>query len=256
VTTSRPDLSAAEPLAQIEDLYSECLPQLHAFAYRMLGDNDDALDAVQESFARALAAADTFRGDSAPLTWLFSIVRNTCLQKLRGAARRTFDGYDRVISTCAEATPTESEFERRTYVAQVKEGCRIGLLQCLPVSQRCVFVLHLLNGVSIAQVGEIMGKSPNSVRILLSRARSRLRVFLCENCALLGGTACKCADMIGFSLAHGLIERFRPEMSLAEIRDELSRFSDEVELYRSLPDAAVVLAAVLASGRYRVLTIE
>ena len=144
----------------IERLYHDCLPRVYAFALRMLGDREAALDVAQESFAIALARADSFRGDSSPQTWLFSIARHLCLRRLRGARARSFDDFEAIIAQHAEEPSTAHlEIERRVYVDEVKEGCLVGLLQCLPFSQRCVFVLHLLNDLPIADVGAIMGRA-------------------------------------------------------------------------------------------------
>jgi RNA polymerase sigma factor (sigma-70 family) len=248
---------AAKPSTNIdvEGLYAECLPRVYAFALRMLGDREAALDVAQDSFAVALARADSFRGESAPLTWLLSITRNLCLKRLRGRRARSFDDFESLIDRYAvEPSPEFSEIERRSYVEEVKEGCLVGLLQCLPFSQRCVFVLHLLTDLPTADVGRIMGKSENSVRILLSRARSRMRAFLCQHCSLLGGSTCSCDHMIDFSLERGLIEKYGAEPGVSQIKEELRRFSDEVDLYRSLPQADAAVAQLMKSGRYSIFS--
>jgi hypothetical protein len=95
-----------------------------------------------------------------------------------------------------------------------------------------------------------MRRSPNAVRILVTRARSRLREFLCRNCEHLGGGRCRCVNMIEFSLEHDLIDRYRPTTDIPGIRRELRRFSDEVSLLRSLPRPEDAIADALASGRY------
>ena len=239
----------------IEALYSEHVPRVFSFALRMLGDEEDARDIVQETFAAALASADSFRGESSALTWILAIAKNRCLMRLRGARELTFDGIETLIDREAEEiSPAHSELERRYYVEAVKEGCLLGLLQCLPCAQRCVFILHLLNELSIAEVGKIMGKSDNAIRVLLSRARSGLRDFLCENCSLMSGTKCSCANMVEFSLKRGLIERYRPEFGIPAIREELLRFADEVQLFRSLPEPEAAISRLLTEGRYRILS--
>jgi RNA polymerase sigma-70 factor (ECF subfamily) len=221
----------------------------------MLGDRDAALDVVQESFAIALAQADTFRGEAAPMTWLTAIARNLCLRRTRRLRERTFEDFEALIEQYAQPpTSAYSDPERRSYVGEVKQGCLIGLLQCLPPSQRCVFVLHILNDLSITEVASVMGKSQNAVRVLLSRARSSMRRFLCQNCALLGGVNCQCANMIEFSLARHLIAPYQEQVNTDSVADELRRFADEVELYRSLPDPTAAIAAALESTRFAVFS--
>lgn len=249
---SSPAMSAGTSL-DVEQLYGACCDRLYAFAYRMLGDRDAALDVVQESFVVALAQADTYRGEAAPLTWLTAIARNLCLRRMRRLRERTFEDFVTTIEAHARLpTSAYSGPERRFYLAEVREGCLIGLLQCLPRSQRCVFVLHVLNDLPIADVASVMCKSQNAVRILLSRARSSMRRFLCRNCALLGGANCECANMVAFSLARHLIAPYQHNVDTARMVHDLRRFADEVELYRSLPDPAAGIAAALESGRFAI----
>jgi len=247
-----PAMTAGTSL-DVEQLYEACSGRLYAFAYRMLGDRDAALDVVQESFIVALARADTYRDDAAPLTWLTAIARNLCLRRARRLRELTFEDFEAIIEEHAlPPASTYSDPERRFYLAEVREGCLIGLVQCLPRSQRCVFVLHVLNDLPIADVASVMGKSQNAVRILLSRARSSMRRFLCRNCALLGGVHCECANMIEFSLARHLIAPYRRKVDTGSVADDLRRFADEVELYRSLPDPAAGIAAALESTRFAI----
>ena len=252
-TVPYPSSVKPETSLDIEQLYSAGSDRIYAFAFRMLGDRDAALDVVQESFAIALAHADTFRGEAAPMTWLTAIARNLCLRRTRRLRERTFKDFEALIEQQAQVSvSTLPGVERHFYAAEVKEGCLIGLLQCLPPSQRCVFVLHILNDLSIADVATIVGKSQNAVRILLSRARSSMRRFLCQNCNLLGGANCECANMIEFSLARHLIAPCEHNVDTDSVVDDLRRFADEVELYRSLPNPTAAIAAALESTRFAI----
>jgi RNA polymerase sigma-70 factor (ECF subfamily) len=252
--TSAPPPSPVAPELDIERLYAEYLPRVHGFALRMLGDGEAALDVAQDTFTAAFARRESFRGESAPLTWLLSIARNLCLKRLSRAQGRKFEDFEAVMAYAQEPSPDHPASELSLYVEEVKEGCLVGLLQCLPVTQRCVFVLHLLNDVPIADIARIMDKSENSVRILLSRARSRMRAFLCENCSLLGGTKCACANMVEFSLKRDLIAASRPRPGVDQIKFELRRFADEVELYKSLPERDRTLTRAIEGGRYAIFT--
>ena len=58
--TIEPPAARPSTNIDIEGLYAECLPRVYAFALRMLGDREAALDVAQDSFAVALARADSF----------------------------------------------------------------------------------------------------------------------------------------------------------------------------------------------------
>lgn len=69
--------------AELSELYMRYAPLLHVRARSILGDDAEAGDAVQETFARVLRAGDAFRRESSPLTWLYQINTNWCLNRLR-----------------------------------------------------------------------------------------------------------------------------------------------------------------------------
>lgn len=69
--------------AELSDLYMRYAPILHARARQVLGSDADADDAVQETFARVIRAGDGFRGESSPLTWMYQVNTNWCLNRLR-----------------------------------------------------------------------------------------------------------------------------------------------------------------------------
>jgi RNA polymerase sigma factor (sigma-70 family) len=242
-------------IQDIGRLYEETLPRLYSFALRMLGDEEAARDVAQETFALAIAKADSFRAESAASTWIFSIARNLCLKRLQGARERSFGDMETLIDNQGARPPSErSDAERRFYVEEVKQGCLLGLLQCLPLAQRCVFILHLLNEVPVAEVATIMDKSENAIRILLTRARSGMKGFLCNNCSLMkAGNTCSCENMIDFSLKRDLIAKYGPTMSAPEIAGELRLFADETELFMSLPDPAEAFSRLVRSGRLEIL---
>ena len=86
----------AKPLPNIDQGFAERVDQafrsyesrlFHA-ALRITRNEDDARDAVQEGMVSALRHADRFRGESAPASWLYSIVVNAALYQRRRAAAR------------------------------------------------------------------------------------------------------------------------------------------------------------------------
>ena len=68
---------------EISEMYVRYAPILHARARGILGDDAEAGDAVQETFARVIRAGDGFRAEASPLTWLYQINTNWCLNRLR-----------------------------------------------------------------------------------------------------------------------------------------------------------------------------
>jgi RNA polymerase sigma-70 factor (ECF subfamily) len=75
-------------LPSIEELYSRHGPMVFRRARAILGDEQSAQDAMQEVFVKAIRERETFRGESSPVTWLYKITTNLCLNRIRDASRR------------------------------------------------------------------------------------------------------------------------------------------------------------------------
>lgn len=198
-------------VAALAEVHGEALI---AFARGMLGSRADAEDATQETFLRAHREASTFRGASAPSTWLFAIARNVCLDRLRSRAARSFAVLDDVVAhgireAARPGAPhlgAEDAAHRAQYVAAVRDGCLLGTLACLTPDQRAAFVLRTLTDLPTDEVAQMLDRSPNAVRVLVHRARARLKDFLCRRCSLWDqANPCRCENLVAFSLAHGWI---------------------------------------------------
>jgi RNA polymerase sigma-70 factor (ECF subfamily) len=159
-------------LAQHEDA-------IYRFALRMCRDEEAAKDVLQESMIAAARNLSSFRGDSAPTTWLFTITRSFC-----GKQRRRRKGepaqYEPLVSEAGE------EIERAPFVDAARtpdvaaEGAEIDraitdAIDELEASQRDVLVLRDVEGLSANEVGEVLGLSVEAVKSRLHRARVRLR---------------------------------------------------------------------------------
>jgi RNA polymerase sigma-70 factor, ECF subfamily len=220
----------------LDELYAEHGRRVFLLALRMTGDRELAADVTQDTFALVAARLDGFRGDCAVGTWIFAIARNRCLSAMDRARRGSFRAMqDLVDAAAAETPPVLEEMERRWCVGQVREGCLLGLLRCLPFHQRMAFILSVLFGMPARDVSRILGKSVNSARILASRGRAALKEFLCANCTHCGtGNPCRCESFVGFSLKRGWIEAYSPSFGVEEVAAEICGIKDEVRMYQLL----------------------
>lgn len=74
--------------AELAELYDRYAPVLHQRCYRILKNEEAARDAVQETFAKVIRNAHTFRQQSSPLTWMYRISTNYCLNQVRNGNTR------------------------------------------------------------------------------------------------------------------------------------------------------------------------
>jgi RNA polymerase sigma-70 factor (ECF subfamily) len=155
-----------------------------AVARRMLGNEEDAQDAVQEAFLSAHRAIDRFAGDSRFYTWLHRITINAALMRLRRRKARNERSIDDLLPRFREdghrahhgspwrdtaENEVESEETRRLIQTRIKE---------LPDSYRTVIVLRDIEGLSTEETAEHLGINPGAVKTRLHRARLALRELL------------------------------------------------------------------------------
>jgi RNA polymerase sigma-70 factor (ECF subfamily) len=145
---------------------------LRSVAFRMLGSQAEADDAVQEAWFR-LHRSDT--SEVANLGgWLTTVVARLCLDMLRSrAAKReeTIDG--RVPDPVVE--PWDDQPEHRAVLADSVGLALLVVLELLPPAERLAFVLHDMFGVPFEEIATIVDRSPAAARQLASRARRRVR---------------------------------------------------------------------------------
>lgn len=147
----------------------------HAYdlAYGFVNDHDDAEDVAQESFLRAWQGLVRFRGEAGFGTWLYRIVTNVALNRVKqknSAARRRLphDGTGDIPHD--PPWPDLSRIDVRTHVERA--------LHELPTLQRAVVILRHINGLSTKQVSGILGCSEGTVKTHLHRGLVKLRKLL------------------------------------------------------------------------------
>jgi RNA polymerase sigma-70 factor, ECF subfamily len=144
---------------------------LRAVAYRMLGTQDEADDAVQEAWLR-LSRTDSDQVENLR-AWLTTVVGRVALDMLRvRKARREWpdDHLEPIVSEAAEDNPAEE--------AELADSIGLAMLvvlDSLSPAERVAFVLHDMFGVPFSEIGEITGRAPDAARQLASRARRRVR---------------------------------------------------------------------------------
>jgi len=148
--------------------------RLFRLARAVLGSDQDAEDAVQESYIRAYAALDRFEGRSSVATWLSRIVFNEAL-RARAAGRRRL-----ARSPCDEtpdrSTPTVEGLERAESRRLAAEA-----LDTLDDIPRAVTMLRLVQGLSTRETAESLDLSETNVKVTLHRAKRRLSEALREH---------------------------------------------------------------------------
>lgn len=159
------------------DLYREARPQLFRFARLRLATDEQAEDAVAETFARAMAAAGRYRAGPGPLPWLVGICRNVVREAYRAGGRvQSIDpaGFVARADPAPEAGPAE-----RAVADEDADGLRRAYA-LLSEDDREVLALRVVVGLDADAAAEVLGKRAGAVRMAQSRALARLRRHLEE----------------------------------------------------------------------------
>ena len=161
--------------------------KLYALALRVTRDQDLAADAVQDAFAAALERAGQFRGESAPSTWLYRIVYNKAIDRLRARGRDVAPEREEAPDDDEAGFPLGTRFppapDEALLSAETRDAIDRALAELTPV-QRAIFELREAEGRPTEEVSKIVGLPAGTVRVYLHRARLKLRRLLAES---LGG---------------------------------------------------------------------
>ena len=133
----------------------------------MLGDPAEAEDAAQEAFVRAWQALPRFRGDAAFGTWMYRVVTNRCLTRLRD--RRVSDPLPEAEALQAPGTDTADSAVARVQIEAVKRA-----IDQLTPEQRAPWVLRELEGLSYEQIADALDLSLSAVKARIHRARQEI----------------------------------------------------------------------------------
>ena len=164
-----------------EALVTAYQKQVYNLALRTVGNPEDAADLSQEAFLRAYRSIASFRGDSKFSVWLYRLTTNICIDFLRSKGRKptvslTMENDDeetQELDVADDRFDPEENFQRAELQRAVQRG-----LNSLPEEFRTILILRELEGMSYAEIGEILHLEEGTVKSRLFRARSRLCDFL------------------------------------------------------------------------------
>jgi len=154
------------------ELYRRYLCPLYRFVRSQVGDDATAEDLTAHVFFKALSSAASYRGEGSYSAWLFRIAHNS-LASFRERQSRSVVVTEEVPE---EVDPTPSPASQ-VIVGEARDIVWDTVAQ-LPPAQKEVVALRYIQDFSIEEVSEITSRSRGAVRILLHRARTRLRKAL------------------------------------------------------------------------------
>ena len=151
-------------------LYDTHVDQIYRLTFRLTGAEHTAREVTQNTFVKAFASLDGFRGDSAFGTWLHAIAVSLSLNEIRRRKREWARNAPLDDATAlAESGPRSDPFLREKVMGAVKD---------LPEGCRTVFMMHDAEGYTHQEIAAALGVTVGTSKAQLSRARGKLRVAL------------------------------------------------------------------------------
>lgn len=161
-----------------EQLVERYSSRLFSVTHRLLQNEDDARDAVQDTFVSAFRSIDTFAGQAQFSTWLHRIACNAALMKLRTQRRRREDLFDtEADNNWQEAQALQDSIDQLLHRQEIRTMVHACIAE-LPDTYRTVVLLRDIEELNTTETAHRLGTSPTAVKLRLHRARKALRVLL------------------------------------------------------------------------------
>lgn len=161
-----------------DQIMIHCQRKITGLTWRLLGNEEDARDAAQETFLRAYKHLKSFKTDRDFNGWLYRIAVNVChdMGRKRAVRHQQFASLESgceqgTLDALARSANDAEEFlmleQRRAMVADA--------LNALPPKERAAIVLRDMEGLSTEEVALMTGTRPATVRVQISSARAKIK---------------------------------------------------------------------------------
>ena len=164
-----------------EEMVRSYSPRLLAVARRMLRNEEEAREAVQEAFVSAFRGMASFQGDSRVSTWLHRIAVNASLMRLRTRRRKPETSIEELLPNFLEdghhvdaPQPWQAGAQELVERSEVRSAVREAIDR-LPDTHRNVLLLRDIEELDTAEVARLLEISEGAVKTRLHRARVALR---------------------------------------------------------------------------------
>jgi RNA polymerase sigma-70 factor (ECF subfamily) len=148
--------------------------QIYGLTLRMLGRDEEAKDATQETFLSAYRNLSKFRGEAKFSSWIYRIALNICNTKLRGRARGTvsIEGQreESGIEIAADLDDLGSNIQQQQVTLHVRRA-----LQAIPAEMRQVIIMKEYEGLKFSEIAEILNIPVSTVKTRMYTGLAELR---------------------------------------------------------------------------------
>ena len=155
-----------------EKLVKEFQPLVFRLAFRLLCNEEDAKDMVQETFIKVWKNLNRYEFKYLFSTWIYKIMQNLCYDKLRSAKQTKI--YLSNISLAEQNFISSENIEKDVINKELGEYI-LFFTQNLTPKQKIVFTLRDIEGLEVNEIEKITGLSPNKIKSNLYLARNKIK---------------------------------------------------------------------------------
>lgn len=148
--------------------------QIYCLTLRMLGRDEEAKDATQETFLSAYRNLSKFRGEAKFSSWIYRIALNVCNTRLRGRSKVTISLDEQRETTGFELAANIDDLSRGIQQEQVASHVRRAL-SGLPAEMRQVIIMKEYEGLKFSEIAVILGIPISTVKTRMYTGLSELR---------------------------------------------------------------------------------
>ncbi|WP_455673405.1 RNA polymerase sigma factor [Phocaeicola sp.] len=167
------DKSRKNDAAAFARLVSEYQGMVFRLAFRLLCDEDETRDMVQETFVKIWLSINKYDGTCRFSTWIYKITCNTCYDRLR-ALQRSPSAYSS-DSACTDWNMKSEENIEEVLANKELASLILRFTEELTPKQKLVFTLRDIEGLEVAEVVTITGLSAEKIKHNLYQARKQIR---------------------------------------------------------------------------------
>ena len=162
-------------VSAFETLINKHKELVYTVAIQIVKNKEDAEELAQDAFIKAYNSINSFKGDSKFSTWLYRIVYNLSVSKIRKKKKNLINIDDIPISGASVSDTYEnySGLEKEERLAQLKQA-----INKLNEDEAFIITLFYMEGMSVKDISEITNLTDSNIKIKLHRARKKLFVSL------------------------------------------------------------------------------
>jgi RNA polymerase sigma-70 factor (ECF subfamily) len=162
------EAAAPDTAAAFQALYESTFEEVYAYLFHRCGGVQSmAEDLTQETYLAGVASFRSGEGENVSLPWLITVARNKLVDHYRKRERE-----ERKLSLIVNHEASRDTAERNY---QIPRERALDALAAVPAEQRAALVLKYLDGLPVAEIAGLLGKSVHATESLLSRGRRTLK---------------------------------------------------------------------------------